>query len=181
MQKIAPAAIVVLVVALGILGVYYLSTQNFQTQSLESIMNNRKPTDQPFQTITPVASNPTPTGPVVTPISSEELQDGLKIADYKIGTGSAVKAGDTVVIDYVGMLENGQVFDSSLQRNQPFETQIGVGKVIKGWDEGVVGMQVGGRRRLIIPASLGYGEQGAGGVIPPNATLIFDVQLLQIK
>lgn len=104
----------------------------------------------------------------------------LKIEDIKVGTGAAVKSGDTVVIDYTGKLENGTKFDSSYDRGTPFETQIGVGQVIKGWDEGVVGMKVGGKRKLTIPPELGYGSQGQGS-IPPNAVLIFDVQLRQIK
>lgn len=106
----------------------------------------------------------------------------LKIEDIKEGSGSAiVKTGDTVVMHYTGTLENGTKFDSSIDRNQPFETKIGVGQVIKGWDEGVPGMKVGGKRRLTIPPDLGYGMQGAGDKIPPNSTLIFDVELLQIK
>ncbi len=106
----------------------------------------------------------------------------LKIEDIKIGTGSAeVKSGDTVVMHYTGTLENGTKFDSSYDRNQPFETKIGVGQVIKGWDQGIPGMKVGGKRRLIIPSDLGYGSRGAGPKIPPNSTLIFDVELLEIK
>lgn len=105
----------------------------------------------------------------------------LKIEDIKVGTGRQVYAGDTVVMHYVGTLTDGTKFDSSYDRNQPFETQIGVGQVIKGWDEGVPGMKIGGKRRLTIPPELGYGSTGAGGVIPPNATLIFDVELVAIK
>lgn len=105
----------------------------------------------------------------------------LKIEDEKIGTGSTVKSGDTVSINYIGTLEDGTKFDSSYDRGQAFETQIGVGRVIKGWDEGVVGMKVGGKRKLTIPPDLAYGSQGAGGVIPPNATLIFEVELVAIK
>ncbi len=105
----------------------------------------------------------------------------LKIEDLKIGTGPAVKSGDTVIINYVGTLENGTKFDSSYDRHQPFETQIGVGQVIEGWDKGVIGMQVGGKRRLTIPPEMAYGAQGAGNLIPPNATLIFEVELVGIK
>jgi peptidylprolyl isomerase len=111
---------------------------------------------------------------------------GLKIIDAKVGTGAVPKAGQTAVVHYTGWLyENGakgKKFDSSVDRGQPFEFPLGQGRVIKGWDEGVASMKVGGTRTLIIPASLGYGERGAGGgVIPPNATLIFDVQLLGVK
>lgn len=105
----------------------------------------------------------------------------LVIEDIKVGSGPEVKKGDTVVMHYIGTLENGTKFDSSVDRGQPFETQIGVGQVIKGWDEGVPGMKVGGKRKLTIPAELGYGARGAGSVIPPNATLTFEVELLEIK
>lgn len=110
---------------------------------------------------------------------------GLKIEDTKVGTGATPKSGQTCVMHYTGWLyENGvkgKKFDSSLDRNQPFEFPIGMKRVIGGWDEGVSTMKVGGKRTLIIPPSLGYGARGAGGVIPPNATLIFDVELLDIK
>lgn len=105
----------------------------------------------------------------------------LKIEDTKIGEGQEVKSGDTVSIHYTGTLENGTKFDSSYDRNQPFETKIGVGDVIKGWDQGVIGMKVGGKRHLVIPPELGYGERGSPPTIPPNSTLIFDVELLGIK
>ncbi len=106
----------------------------------------------------------------------------LKIEDVKEGTGAAIKAGDTVVVNYEGKLLNGQVFDSSFTRNQPFETPIGVGRVIPGWDQGMIGMKIGGKRVITIPSKLAYGEAGAGnGVIPPNAGLIFTIELLDIK
>jgi len=105
----------------------------------------------------------------------------LQIEDIKIGTGSAVKSGDTVSINYLGTLEDGTKFDSSYDRNEPFETPIGVGYVIKGWDEGVVGMKVGGKRKLTIPYQLAYGENGIPGAIPAKATLIFEVELMGIK
>jgi peptidylprolyl isomerase len=124
-------------------------------------------------------TSPTTTISEETPDTSPSAD--LKIEDTVVGEGEAVKAGDTVVIHYTGVLENGQKFDSSYDRGEPFETQIGVGTVIKGWDQGVVGMKEGGKRRLIIPPDLAYGEQGAGDTIPPNATLIFDVELVEIK
>lgn len=105
----------------------------------------------------------------------------LKIEDIKEGKGLEVKDGDTVVMHYTGWLEDGTKFDSSHDRKQPFETQIGVGYVIKGWDMGVPGMKVGGKRKLTIPHELGYGKYGAGGSIPGFATLIFEVELIKIK
>ena len=110
---------------------------------------------------------------------------GLKFIDLKVGAGPSPKPGQTCVMNYTGWLyENGnkgKKFDSSLDRNQPFSFPIGQHQVIAGWDEGVAPMKVGGKRTLIIPPELGYGARGAGGVIPPNATLIFDVELLSVK
>lgn len=109
------------------------------------------------------------------------MTDQLTIEDIAVGSGNAVKSGDTVVIHYEGTLPTGEVFDSSYKRGQPFTTAIGVGRVIKGWDEGVVGMKVGGKRRLTIPPDKAYGVEGIPGAIPPNATLIFTLELLEIK
>jgi peptidylprolyl isomerase len=110
---------------------------------------------------------------------------GLQIIDTKVGTGASPKPGQICVMHYTGWLyENGQKgkkFDSSVDRNEPFEFPIGQKRVIAGWDEGVASMKVGGKRTLIIPPALGYGARGAGGVIPPNATLMFDVELLGVK
>ncbi len=107
--------------------------------------------------------------------------DGLKYWDTKVGTGATATAGHKVKVHYTGWLTNGKKFDSSVDRKEPFEFKLGAGQVIKGWDEGVAGMKVGGKRRLEIPSDLGYGSRGAAGVIPPNATLIFDVELLDVK
>jgi peptidylprolyl isomerase len=110
---------------------------------------------------------------------------GLQIADIKIGTGATCRTGQTCVMHYTGWLYKngvkGQKFDSSVDRGEPFEFIIGKHQVIAGWDEGVATMKVGGKRTLIIPPELGYGARGAGGVIPPNATLIFDIELLNVK
>jgi len=106
---------------------------------------------------------------------------GLKYVEIKEGTGSIPKSGQMVTVHYTGTLPDGKKFDSSVDRNQPFQFQIGVGQVIKGWDEGVISMKVGGKRKLIIPPELAYGSRGAGGVIPPIATLIFEVELLNVK
>jgi peptidylprolyl isomerase len=110
---------------------------------------------------------------------------GLQYEDAVLGTGASPKPGQTCVMHYTGWLwENaakGKKFDSSVDRGQPFEFQIGLGMVIRGWDEGVATMKVGGKRTLLIPAALGYGSRGAGGVIPPNATLLFEVELLGLK
>lgn len=105
---------------------------------------------------------------------------GLKYNDTVIGDGAVAVKGQTVSVHYTGWLTDGEKFDSSKDRNDPFQFPLGAGRVIRGWDEGVQGMKVGGTRRLTIPPQLGYGAAGAGGVIPPNATLVFEVELLAI-
>jgi peptidylprolyl isomerase len=110
---------------------------------------------------------------------------GLQVQDTKVGTGASPKTGQTCVMHYTGWLyqngQKGKKFDSSLDRGEPFEFKIGTRQVIAGWDQGVATMKVGGKRTLIIPPELGYGARGAGGVIPPNATLMFEVELLDVK
>ena len=106
---------------------------------------------------------------------------GLKYVDLKVGQGEEARAGKVVEVHYTGWLEKGTKFDSSVDRNRPFTFRLGAGDVIKGWDEGVAGMKVGGKRRLVIPPDLGYGKRGAGEVIPPGATLIFEVELLGVR
>lgn len=146
------------VVALGIFAYFIFGLNNTSTNS-------------GYQSTSPSTSTTT---------SNEALPSDLKIEDIIIGTGPEVKSGDTVVIHYKGTLPDGTQFDSSYDRNEPYETPIGVGAVIKGWDLGVVGMKVGGKRKLTIPPSLGYGAQ-ASGKIPANSTLIFELELVGIK
>ncbi|MGV3724922.1 MAG: FKBP-type peptidyl-prolyl cis-trans isomerase [Actinomycetota bacterium] len=106
---------------------------------------------------------------------------GLQYEDLQEGTGKEALVGQTVSVHYTGWLTDGTKFDSSVDRGQPFQFPLGARRVIAGWDEGVAGMKVGGKRKLTIPPSLGYGARGAGGVIPPNATLVFDVELLDVR
>ncbi|MGA7180878.1 MAG: FKBP-type peptidyl-prolyl cis-trans isomerase [Thiobacillaceae bacterium] len=105
----------------------------------------------------------------------------LIIEDLAVGSGNEAKAGNTVVVHYTGWLTDGTKFDSSKDRDDPFDFPLGAGHVIRGWDQGVAGMKVGGTRKLTIPPEMGYGSRGAGGVIPPNATLVFEVELLAIR
>ncbi|KND51862.1 MAG: FK506-binding protein 2 [Parcubacteria bacterium C7867-001] len=109
------------------------------------------------------------------------LPTTLTATDVAVGTGAEAKAGDTVTVNYVGQLPDGTIFDASQNHGQPFSFTLGAGQVIKGWDLGVAGMKVGGKRQLIIPPDMAYGSQGAGGVIPPNATLIFAVELVDVQ
>ena len=123
--------------------------------------------------------------PTMSDAAPQTTSSGLQYTDTKVGTGVTPKRGQTAVVHYTGWLYNdgakGKKFDSSVDRGEPFSFPVGMGRVIKGWDEGVASMKVGGKRTLIIRPDLGYGARGAGGVIPPNATLIFDVELLDVK
>ena len=139
-------------------------------------------TDEASQETSPAAtaasSQPTTSA---APTGSTEEVTGLKIEDLVVGTGAAAKAGDQVSVHYTGWLTDGTKFDSSLDRGEPFAFTLGQGQVIEGWDKGVEGMKVGGKRKLTIPSDMAYGAQGAGDVIPPNAVLVFEVELLAVK
>jgi FKBP-type peptidyl-prolyl cis-trans isomerase len=140
---------------------------------------NASPKPAPTQSAAPTqpsaAPAAQPSGMPATPDPS------LGIVDVKVGSGAAAKAGDKVKVHYTGTLTNGKEFDSSRKRNQPFEFTLGQHQVIAGWDQGVAGMKVGGKRKLTIPPSLGYGPRGMGAAIPPNSTLLFDVELVGIE
>jgi FKBP-type peptidyl-prolyl cis-trans isomerase FkpA len=135
------------------------------------------PQSSPAATTATASTQPTIAAPTQTGATVTELQK----EDSKIGTGDEAVAGKRVTVHYTGWLTDGTKFDSSKDRGQPFTFQLGGGQVIKGWDQGVAGMKVGGIRKLTIPPDLGYGARGAGGVIPPNATLVFEVELLGVN
>ena len=126
------------------------------------------------------STKPDTSAPTKVTGASTKTADGLEYWDIKVGSGPVATAGQTVKVHYTGWLTNGKKFDSSVDRGEPFTFPLGGGQVIKGWDEGVVGMKVGGKRKLVIPPSLGYGDQSAG-TIPPNSTLIFVIQLVSVN
>ncbi|MDB9307111.1 FKBP-type peptidyl-prolyl cis-trans isomerase [Aphanizomenon sp. CS-733/32] len=166
-------SVVLMLVCVGVLVFTQISGQK------DAAIGNSSPA-QPTTTVTlenntPIKSNTMSEANAVTTAS------GLKYIELQEGTGATPQAGQIVEVHYTGTLENGTKFDSSRDRNQTFKFKIGTGQVIKGWDEGVISMKVGGRRQLIIPSELGYGARGAGGVIPPNSTLIFDVELISAQ
>lgn len=123
----------------------------------------------------------TPAGPTKVTGDPTKTASGLEYWDIKVGTGAVAQTGQQVKVDYTGWLTTGKKFDSSVGTGRPFDFKLGAGNVIKGWDEGIVGMKVGGKRQLRIPPDLAYGEKGYPGAIPPNATLIFDVRLVDVK
>jgi peptidylprolyl isomerase len=194
-----------ILISLGVLAaccVVLLVAQLTATPQPEAIASNLSTADvaadvvamaEPATQIAQAAADLLPSAETPSPMTEENLAEealteetlvttdsGLQYVDITEGTGAMPQAGQRVTVHYTGTLEDGTKFDSSRDRGRPFTFQIGVGQVIKGWDEGVSTMRVGGQRQLVIPAELGYGSRGAGGVIPPNATLIFDVELLRI-
>ncbi len=194
-----------ILISLGVLAaccVVLLVAQLTATPQPEAIASNLSTADvvadvvamaEPATQIAQTAADLLPSAETPSPMTEENLAEealieetlittdsGLQYVDITEGTGAMPQSGQRVTVHYTGTLEDGTKFDSSRDRGRPFTFQIGVGQVIKGWDEGVSTMRVGGQRKLVIPAELGYGSRGAGGVIPPNATLIFDVELLRI-
>lgn len=162
----------------GILILVFQFTQGTPTATAGTIQTASTPTID-LSTLTP--ANLIAMDNAENQVKPVTTASGLQYVEIAEGKGETPAKGQTVSVHYTGTLENGKKFDSSRDRNQAFEFQIGEGQVIKGWDEGLSTMKIGGRRKLIIPADLGYGARGAGGVIPPNATLVFDVELLNIK
>lgn len=152
-------------------------TNQPDNQTIQNFDINNQPATQK-QEVDPQATPPA--DPTATPVPITSVNE-LKIEDVVVGQGAEVKEGDSVEVNYLGTFLNGQKFDSSYDRNQTFEFRIGAGQVIEGWDQGLVGMKVGGKRILLIPADLAYGQRGAPGAIPPNTPLKFEIELVSIK
>ncbi len=163
------------------IGILLLGAIWVSRNPVASSSNPSSPTETPTPASTPAASAMCANKPAAnTSLKDADVKE-LKKEDVKIGTGAEAVAGKTVVVNYIGRLVSGKQFDASCDRGQPFDFVLGTGGVIQGWDQGVAGMKIGGQRRLIIPSSLGYGTQGAGADILPNAALIFDVELLEVR
>lgn len=169
------AVAITVVVALGLL---FFGPRIFSPLTPQSALTSATTTDMTASSTT--AQSPMTDTSNSAPIPNP-LPTTLTATDTVVGTGAEATAGKTVSVNYVGMLPDGTVFDASANHGQAFSFTLGAGQVIKGWDQGVVGMKVGGKRRLIIPADLAYGNQAVGGVIPANATLIFDIELVDVK
>lgn len=180
---------IIMIVVAGLLAAALILQDKSNKESPLTVLDKLNATPSPKVGLKAEYTTPVPTTtPIPTtalqasPSAMKTLEGGLMIGDIRKGTGKEVVSGNTMVVNYTGALEDGTKFDSSYDKGQPFEVQIGAGRVIKGWDMGIPGMKEGGIRRLVIPGNLAYGEAGAGnGVIPPNATLIFDVEVIKIK
>lgn len=159
-----------LIVVLAVAGVAY-----------QACGHNDHPAESAASNGTPSGGAAAPTAPPVAPGTEVTTPTGLKYVDERVGTGASPQPGSQVTVNYLGTLTNGTKFDSSYDHGQPFTFTIGRGQVIRGWDEGVMSMKVGGKRKLIIPPDLGYGARGAGASIPPNSTLNFEVELLGVQ
>ncbi len=169
---------IVLIVAVVIIGLLAFQIINVNNQK-----NASATATSVALALTQTAAPTTPPAMLFPGVITDTVKtaSGLQYKDLNVGNGATAQSGNTVSVHYTGWLTNGTQFDSSIPRNQPFEFTLGAGNVIKGWDEGVAGMKVGGTRILIIPPDLGYGAQGSGSTIPPNSTLVFEVQLISVK
>ncbi len=178
---------IIIVVLIAVLGVMVWQITRPQKGKVVEESSTQSDSQSTANTGTNPIQQPSQSQPTTTPASDApnfaEIKDTgkLQALTLKEGTGAKAVAGDAVAVHYTGWLTNGTKFDSSVDRGQPFTFQLGTGSVIPGWDQGVAGMKIGEKRRLIIPADLGYGAAGAGAAIPPNATLVFDVELLGIQ
>ena len=169
MKKLSQKQWIAVAVSLVVIAIFFLSGTfifSFLTSNTTPNTTSMNDNEQPVNTADTSAASAAST---------------LGVTDLVVGTGTEAVAGKIITVHYTGKLTNGQVFDSSVSRGQPFQFELGAGSVIPGWEQGFEGMKVGGKRLLVIPPALGYGAQGAGGVIPPNATLIFDVELLNVQ
>ncbi len=163
-----------IIIALAVLGIPYIVGQSLAEESISSSSESSLAISSQDVVSSSLQS---------TSVSSRSLSSAseLVVEDEIVGTGAEATSGRTVTVHYTGTLTDGTKFDSSLDRGEPFSFDLGAGEVIQGWDQGVEGMKVGGKRKLTIPSELGYGERGAGADIPPNATLIFEVELLEVN
>lgn len=159
--------VMIAAVSIGVAIYFFSGKSQVQNQPLQ--------TSESLDTIE-VSASPSPQSS-----AAPTKMEGFKIEDIRVGTGDEAVSGKKITVNYSGTLTDGTKFDSSYDRGEPFTFNLGAGEVIQGWDKGFAGMKVGGKRKLTIPADLGYGSSGAGGVIPPNATLIFEVELLKVE